>query len=251
MPIPWLGGGGPVAVELLKAQELLKAHYALSDDEEDERKARKMAHIVLCGDSIFDNQFYIKPGELDVRSQVESLLPRGSEVSLLAIDGDVTNGIPNQLSRLPEETTHIFLSIGGNDALPHIESLSQKVKTMGEAMLLLYEIRNQFEKEYHAMLEKALSYKLPLTVCSIYYPRFDAEMEKMVIAALAVYNDIITKEAFQAGIPLIDLRVLCNEEQDFANPIEPSEKGGKKIAGLIKQITYSHDFSHKESVVYC
>jgi lysophospholipase L1-like esterase len=230
-----------------------------------------MAHIVLCGDSIFDNRSYVNitQGELEVTSQVESLLPTGSEVSILALDGDVTKGVPDQLIRLPGESTHIFISVGGNDALGNLEILSREVNTVGEALLLLSEMRNEFEKEYHAMLERALLYGLPLTVCTIYYPRFDAAtglerisdylfgtnkgkvMQQMAMGALAVYNDIITKEAFQAGIPLIDLRVLCNEEQDFANPIEPSEKGGQKIARLIKEITFSHDFSQKESVVYC
>ncbi len=226
-----------------------------------------MAHIILCGDSIFDNASYVKQGEADVTKQVASLLPTGSEVSRLAIDGDVTDGISKQLIRLPSEASHIFISVGGNDALGYLDIFSKEINTVGEAFFLLSERRTVFEKQYHAMLEIALSFALPLTVCSIYYPRFHANiglervselfningerMQEMVMGALAVYNDIITKEAFQAGIPLIDLRVLCNEAEDFANPIEPSEKGGQKIANLIKEITFSHDFSQKESIVYC
>ena len=151
----------------------------------------------------------------------------------------------------------------------YLDIFSKEINTVGEAFLLLSEKRTEFEQKYHAMLKNALSFGLPLTVCSIYYPKFDAEtgldrvsnllgftnnghvMQQMVMGALAVFNDIITKESFQAGIPLIDLRVLCNEEQDFANPIEPSEKGGEKIARVIKKIAFSHDFSQNESVVYC
>ena len=77
-------------------------------------------------------------------------------------------------------------------------------------------------------------------------------IKKMAMVGLSVYNDIITKEAFQAGLPLIDLRVLCDEDQDFANPIEPSYIGGLKIANKIKEITMKHDFEKFQelSVVY-
>ena len=76
-------------------------------------------------------------------------------------------------------------------------------------------------------------------------------IHKMAMIGLSIYNDIITKEAFQAGLPLIDLRVLCNDDADFANEIEPSAIGGKKIAVAIKQIVCSHNFSKNVSVVYC
>jgi hypothetical protein len=32
---------------------------------------------------------------------------------------------------------------------------------------------------------------------------------------------------------LIDLRLVCDSDDDFANPIEPSVRGGAKIAGAI------------------
>ena len=39
---------------------------------------KEIKHIVLCGDSIFDNQPYINAGEQNVTKQVESLLSEGS-----------------------------------------------------------------------------------------------------------------------------------------------------------------------------
>jgi hypothetical protein len=35
------------------------------------------------------------------------------------------------------------------------------------------------------------------------------------------------------GISLIDLRLICAEDGDYANPIEPSALGGAKIARAI------------------
>jgi len=38
---------------------------------------------------------------------------------------------------------------------------------------------------------------------------------------------------FERGLPVIDLRLLCREPVDYANPIEPSSVGGAKIAQAI------------------
>ena len=73
-------------------------------------------HVILLGDSIFDNAPYV-PGKPPVVEQLQSLLPGGWEATLLAVDGHVTNDVPGQLARLPEDSTHLVVSVGGNDAL--------------------------------------------------------------------------------------------------------------------------------------
>ena len=47
-------------------------------------------------------------------------------------------------------------------------------------------------------------------------------------------NDKI-RQTFARGLTLIDLRLICNEDADFANPIEPSARGGAKIAQAISK----------------
>jgi len=39
--------------------------------------------------------------------------------------------------------------------------------------------------------------------------------------------------AFERGLQIIDLRLICTEPADYANPIEPSGCGGRKISGAI------------------
>ena len=56
------------------------------------------------------------------------------------------------------------------------------------------------------------------------------------MAELTLFNDVITREAFARRLPLVDLRLICNEPDDYANPIEPSAKGGAKIAAVIAQV---------------
>ena len=75
-----------------------------------------MAHIVLLGDSIFDNGRYVL-GEPDVIAQVRKVMPAGGKALLLAVDGAMTDDVQGQVRRVPGEASHLVLSVGGNDAL--------------------------------------------------------------------------------------------------------------------------------------
>ena len=61
----------------------------------------------------------------------------------------------------------------------------------------------------------------------------DRAQRRVAATALSILNDCITRASAERGVSLLDLRVICNEDADFANPIEPSVQGGRKIAGAI------------------
>jgi hypothetical protein len=63
----------------------------------------------------------------------------------------------------------------------------------------------------------------------------------MAVVALSIFNDCIIREAFTFGLPLIDLRLICNEDKDYSNPIEPSVHGGEKINNAILQVVKEFD----------
>ena len=50
---------------------------------------------------------------------------------------------------------------------------------------------------------------------------------------LALFNDAILRAAFDARAAVIELRSLCTAPEDYANPIEPSGAGGRKIAAAV------------------
>jgi hypothetical protein len=50
-----------------------------------------MGHVVLLGDSIFDNAAYVRGGP-DVVKQLRAKLPLDWRASLVAVDGAVTSG---------------------------------------------------------------------------------------------------------------------------------------------------------------
>lgn len=191
-----------------------------------------MGHVILLGDSIFDNGVYV-PGEPDVVKQLRAKLPFSWKASLLAVDGAVTGGILSQLTRLPEDAGHLVVSAGGNDALGASHVLGQSVGSVAEAVSLLEVAQSRFAADYAAMADAVLARGLPTAFCTIYDTPPSAPDHRIVRTALALFNDIITRNAFARGATLIDLRLICDRDEDYANPIEPSAAGGDKIASAI------------------
>jgi hypothetical protein len=74
--------------------------------------------------------------------------------------------------------------------------------------------------------------------------------QRTAVAGLALFNDIITREAFARRLPVVDLRLVCNEDADFANPIEPSVPGGAKIAATIAHLVTEHGLGRRRSEVF-
>lgn len=209
-----------------------------------------MAHIVLLGDSIFDNKSYVGLGK-DVVAHLRDAIPTDWRATLKAIDGSVAENVPDQIVDLPETATHLILSVGGNDALMNAGILQMSANSAAEVFNKLADAQNAFEAVYREMLQTVLAKNFPTAVCTIYYPSFpDPNLQKIAVAALANFNDSIIRQAIQNGVPLLDLRLICSETADYANPIEPSDQGGKKIAHKILELIEKHDFSVRRTQVF-
>jgi hypothetical protein len=186
-----------------------------------------MKHVVLLGDSIFDNAVYV-PGKPSVHTQLQNRLPNW-RVTLLARDGDVTLDIPDQLRVLPADASHLVLSCGGNDALENLNALQAPAASMFQALQRLADIRENFEQNYQTMLQSMLQLGFQTAVCTIYesVPGLDRRLH----VVLCLFNDVIIREANRTGAAVIDLRLVCTEPEDYSeiSPIEPSSQGGEKI----------------------
>jgi lysophospholipase L1-like esterase len=191
-----------------------------------------MGHVLLLGDSIFDNAAYVRGGP-DVVKQLQRRLPTDWRASLLAVDGAVTRGVAAQLARLPRDATHLVVSAGGNDALGGSGVLGQSVADVAEALSLLEVAQDRFARDYAAMVEMVGATGLPSALCTIYDTPPSGPDYRLLRTALALFNDIITRAAFGRGLALIDLRLICSEDEDYANPIEPSVQGGEKMSAAI------------------
>ena len=189
-------------------------------------------HVVLLGDSILDNRAYV-PGQPDVVAQLRDALPAGWSATLLAVDGDVTSGVGRQLRGLPRDASHLVVSAGGNDALGFSSILGDRPDSVAGALALLAEVLDEFAERYEAMLDGLTATGLPVAVCTIYDTPTTAPQHRAIATGIALFNDRITRAAFRRGVPVVDLRLVCDDDGDYANPIEPSAQGGEKIAAAI------------------
>jgi hypothetical protein len=123
-------------------------------------------HIVLLGDSIFDNGAYVSGGP-DLVAQLRSRLPQGWSASLVAVDGAVVSDVPGQLAGIPVEATHLVVSAGGNDALGASGVLAEKASSVADAVQRLAAVRDCFRTTYEKMTEAVLQRRLPTALCTV------------------------------------------------------------------------------------
>jgi len=208
-----------------------------------------MSHLALLGDSIFDNAAYVADGPA-VIDQVNRRIPDGWRASLLAVDGDTTLDVPQQLTGMPLDVTHLVLSVGGNDALGCMPRLEAKATSVKQGLVVLTQIKMEFEANYQRLISRLVALNRPLMVCTVYdqVPGLVAELQ----TALGMFNDVILREAVRRGLPVLDLRMICTEPDDYSDisPVEPSAKGGEKLTSKLIAAVLKHDFSEGECRVY-
>ena len=128
--------------------------------------------------------------------------------------------------------------------------LTEVAGTVREALVLVQEVRDRFRNSYRAMLRTLASVGKPTAVCTISdsIPGLGSAER----AALGGFNEVILREAFSAGLPVIDLRSICDRPEDYSHVsrIEPSAVGGAKIARAITEALTAHDFGQRRSAVY-
>jgi hypothetical protein len=191
-----------------------------------------VSHVVLLGDSVFDNAAYVAAGP-DVTTQLRGVLPPGWTATLLAVDGAIISEVPSQLKRLPRDATQLVLSAGGNDALAHTDLLDRRASSSAQVLGWIADAAEEFEERYRRLLATLVGRRLPLTVCTIYNGNLQPPVRRIAATALSVFNDAILRVAAEHSVRVIELRLVCTEPRDYANPIEPSVLGGEKIARAI------------------
>lgn len=191
-------------------------------------------HIVLLGDSILDNAAYVDKNH-SVQELLKAEMP-GCEITLLAIDGALTSDIHTQLEGLPETATHVFVSCGGNDAIEHVDVLNQKCSSVEEALDHLSQRRESFRHSYTQAIDAVRRKHENVAVFTVYnkIPNLNLPIR----TALALFNEVILEELSSRMLPIVDLRVIFSEDQDYSpvSPIEPSVHGSRKIVSRIGQL---------------
>lgn len=181
--------------------------------------------IVLLGDSILKNNSYVSDGK-----GIDNLLEeRNTKVVSLAVDNSKIVDVYGQINDIPLDiniaSTFIFLSSGGNDILSFYVDQHGDTNDTGflNTMLAAYK---KLVKSIQTRMNKC-----QIVLMDIYYPTSNEFAQYRPI--IEEWNALIRNYARENSLGLLQISQKVTSSDDFTLGIEPSEKGGKKIAQQI------------------
>ena len=214
-------------------------------------------HILILGDSVFDNLEYIGKHEKDGQARMLDALPNYHQ-TFLAVDGHITKDVIDVQTKYIKDAvlhngpiTDLVMSIGGNNLLKEASLLGVKTKDAMGGLSLFRTRQEQFSKDYSKMLlsiKPHIEFETRWHILGIYYPcysapqdfptrRFPTDMHFQNASRLGVdlFNSVIKQQIDDKDY--IDLNHLFHygdNKRYYANPIEPSSEGSRVIAEVIK-----------------
>ena len=210
--------------------------------------------IYLLGDSIIDNAPYVQNNEKDVASHLNSMYKSSPQINIYnrAVDGHTMKDLlDTQLSDEGlNEATNIVVSIGGNDLLGNLyflidamglyqgqeSKVFQRTTTRNKTFEDTYfEIIKPMQQEYESVVANLSNYRAKLLLCTVYEGDLvDSDEFSDVIYSsktmLSIFNDLVYRTAQKYNAEVLELRDIFVTSEDYANPIEPSHRGGEKFA---------------------
>lgn len=189
-------------------------------------------HLVLMGDAL--QNIDLGPGPKE-----EALMPRPRNPWKLTVlqAGDLLRSGPIRV--VPREASHIVICVEGGWAIEASGLLSAEVRSIREALESLSAAANEFERIVAGMIVSAQETRLPTVVCTMVPSRYaKPDRQGVMSTALAIFNDRIVARAFAARLPIVEMRLVCDEDEDFASATLLSHGGVRKAANIIRAALY-------------
>ena len=189
-------------------------------------------HLVLLGDALENLELGLDPAE-------EVLVPRPRNPWKLTVLEP-----PQVLERgwsraIPLDATHIGICLDGGWAIEASGLLRGEAKSIRSALKALALAADQFEEIFARLIAAALEAGLPTVVCTLVPSRHqEASRRRVAATALAIFNDRILRQAFWAKLSIVELRLICDEESDYASETLLSRAGVRKVANVGRAALY-------------
>ena len=180
--------------------------------------------IFLLGDSVLNNSKYVSNNE----SVYEYVKQKNTNTYLYAKDDSTIvdlytqlNNIPSDITEEEEKNTSVVISIGGNDILKMTTTdSSTKVNELFQKYMdFLSSLRSKFPSIKQIVLLSL--YYPPKSMYHKYYPYIDK------------WNQLLEENSFKMDYKIIQTNKIMTNTEDFIFDIEPSVKGGEKIANIL------------------
>lgn len=213
------------------------------------RRRGPFRHVVLLGDALLEAYSSIDktPGKFE-----DALLPGTRtqwKISVISAAEVERAGVSPVL---PKDATHAIIFIEGNHAIEQSGLLHSRPDAYGQSLEQLSLAADEFERTLERLIHVAKAARLVIMVCTMFQPNYkDPVRQRTACAALAVFNDRVTKRAAEARVSLIDLRLICNEPDDYDEPARLSKSGLQKAANVIRFAMFELEAGARRSEVFC
>ena len=188
-------------------------------------------HLVLLGDALQN----IEMGE-----EAETLLvPRPRNPWKLTVLEPPQLLQQRRVRAIPSEATHIGICVDGGWAIETSGLLKGGARSISDALGSLAAAADQFEEAFARLIAAAVEAGVPTIVCTLVPARHqEASRQRVAATALAIFNDRILRSATAAKLSIVDLRLVCDEEGDYASETLLSRSGVRKVANVARSALY-------------
>ncbi len=211
-------------------------------------QGRPLRHVVLLGDALLDAYRSIDktPGKFE-----DALLPGTRDQWKISVISAAEIERAGPSLALPRDATHALIFIEGNHAIEQSGLLDAGAQAFGQQLEHLSLAADEFERTLDRLIHVAQAAQLVIMVCSMFQPRYkDPSRQRAACAALAVFNDRVTKRVAEGRLALIDLRLICNEDDDYDKPTQLSKSGLQKTANVIRFAMFELDAGSRRGEVF-
>ena len=183
--------------------------------------------IVLVGDSILENSKYVPEN----KSVKDEIFKKHKNMLMLAEDDSKIRDIEKQLKLMPKhlnkKSTHLIMSVGGNDILEKYEKK--------KASEITTEKIDELFIEYRTLLEKIKKkYKMKIVLVNIYLPV--AKSHVKLHKVIREWNRRQKSYARAKKMKILAIADKFDDPKHFTKKIEPSAEGSKIIAKQVLDI---------------
>jgi hypothetical protein len=202
-------------------------------------------HLVLLGDALQN----IDLGEGDRES---ALVPRPRNPWKLTVLEPPQVLQQGKIRAIPADASHIGVCIDGGWAIETSGLLMMDgTQSIRGALDVLASAADEFENVFVRLIAAATEAGLPTIVCTLVPARYEEPSRQRVAAtALAIFNDRILRRAFAARLSIVELRLVCDEDGDYASETLLSRSGVRKVANVARSALYEISREPGRSRVY-
>lgn len=202
------------------------------DPGKEETSPDVIRHLVLLGDALQN----IDLGEGDRES---ALVPRPRNPWKLTVLEPPQVLQQKHVRAIPADASHIGVCLEGGWAIETSGLLMGGTQSIHGALDALASAADEFENIFVRLIAAAFETGLPTIVCTLVPARYTEPSQQRVAAtALAIFNDRVLRRAIAARLSIVELRLVCDEESDYANETLLSRSGVRKVANVARSALY-------------